>query len=116
MLLLLTVLSGSTLAALDTNEVFKWTGMTNCVESEGWELAAPSDTSFGLPIAMVDAPSEGGARFCRFDGDGHFLAIKSTGATGSGESEKRDISLRSELTISVWFRTSENDKSTCTQC
>ena len=95
--------------ALETNEIFKWTGLTDCISrAEGWELAAPSVVSNPgdtAPTAMVDPASLGGTPYCKFNGVSNYLAIKSTTGDPSEPREKTSIVMRSQFTVSMWLRT-----------
>ena len=96
---------------LETNEIFKWTGLSDCISrAEGWELAAPSISNPGdsAPTAMLDPAALGGSPYCHFNGVSNYLAIKSTTGDPSEPREKTSIVTRSQFTVSMWLRTMAN--------
>lgn len=109
MLLSLLILQSAE-GGLEEGEVFKWDGMTDCTQSEGWELAAPTVGTNGEvyapPTLMADPVEDGGTPFCRFNGIDTYLAIKSTTHDPANPAEQTSVTHREYLTIAVWFRTS----------
>ena len=109
-MLLSLLLLQSAEGVLEEGEVFRWDGMTDCLQSEGWELAAPTigpnGEVYGPPTAMVDSVEDGATPFCRFNGEDQYLAIKSTTQDPANPAEQTSVTHRKFLTIAVWFRSS----------
>lgn len=87
---------------LGPNEVFKWTSLWNCLDSEGWQLAAPANGA--TPTPMVEPAELGGAPYCSFDGAAQYIPIDMTTGDKKKKAEQQSVVRRTQFTISVLFR------------